>query len=68
MDKNWTKIFSSSQLYKVEIIKGLLSENNIVSIEINKQDSAYLFGEIELYVKVEDAFQAKQIIVKYNSE
>ena len=68
MDKNWTKIFSSTQLYKVEIIKGLLEENNIVSVIVDQQDSAYLFGEIDLYVKVKDAFNAAQIISKHNGE
>jgi hypothetical protein len=68
MDSNWTKIYSSSELYRVEIIRGLLEENDIVSIIVNKKDSAYLFGEIELYVNVLDAFRAKQIIVKHNSE
>jgi len=68
MDKNWTIIYSSAQLYKIEIMKGLLKENNIISIDVNKKDSSYLFGEIELYVKVEDAFIAKQLILKHNSE
>jgi len=68
LDKNWTKIFSSTQLYKVEIIKGLLEENNIVSVIVDQQDSAYLFGEIDLYVKVKDAFNAAQIISKHNGE
>jgi len=64
MDTNWTKIYSSGAPYQVELIKGLLEENGIKAISVNKQDSAYLFGEIEIYVSVEDVFKAKQIINK----
>jgi len=62
MEDNWVKVYSSSKLYEIELIKGLLSENGIESVTMDKQDSAYLFGVIELYVKVEHAFRAKQLI------
>ncbi len=65
---NWTLIYSSNQLYKTELMKQLLAENGIQSIVVNKKDSAYLFGEVELYVSVEDAFQARQIIIKSEGE
>jgi hypothetical protein len=68
MDAKWTKIYSSTLLYKVEILKGLLSENNIQSVIVNKKDSVYLIGEIELFVNVEDAFRAKQILIKREYE
>jgi len=62
MEKDWTKVFSTPQLHLIEIYHGILSENSIESVIINKQDSAYLFGEIELYVRTEDAFEAIQTI------
>ena len=68
MDAKWTKIYSSALLYKVEILKGLLAENNIQSVIVNKKDSVYLIGEIELFVNVEDAFRAKQILIKREYE
>lgn len=68
MDENWTRIFTSQHLYKVEILKAVLEENNINSIIINKKDSSYHFGEVELYVTVEDAFTARQIIAKSEGE
>lgn len=68
MEENWVKVYSSSRLYEIELIKGLLSENNIESVTMDKQDSAYHFGAIELYVKVENAFQAKQLIEQNQSE
>lgn len=65
---NWTIIYSSNQLYKAELMKQLLAENDIQAFLVNKKDSAYLFGEVEVYVSVEDAFRARQIIIKSESE
>ena len=62
MDKNWVKIYSTSANYKAELLKGLLLENGINAIIVNKKDSSYLFGELELYVMSDDAIQAKHII------
>lgn len=62
MDSNWALIYSTGNPYKSELLKGLLEENNIISVIINKQDSSYHFGELELYVKPEDVVQAKRII------
>ena len=62
MDSNWAIIFSTGLPYKIEILKGILEENDIDSVIINKQDSSYHFGELELYVKAEDVVKAKRII------
>ena len=62
MEGKWIRIFSSADAFRVEILKGLLAEHNIESVVINKKDSAYLFGEVEIYVSVENAFLANQII------
>jgi hypothetical protein len=63
MEKDWTKIFSSSNTQQVEIRKALLTENNIESVIINKQDSSYpVFGLLELYVNNADAFKAVQLL------
>jgi hypothetical protein len=65
---NWVKVFSSSKSYLVEITKGVLEEEGIESVIINQIDSAYLFGESDLFVKNEDALLALQIISKIESE
>jgi len=59
---NWVIIYSSVYIHKVEILQALLREEEIESIILNKQDSNYLFGDIELYVDVENILKAKQII------
>jgi len=65
---NWVKVFSSSKSYLVEITKSVLEEEGIESVIINQIDSAYLFGESDLFVKNEDALTALQIISQIESE
>ena len=51
MNIDWFKLYTTRNYAEANIIKGLLEENNIQTIILNKQDSSYLaFGEIELYV------------------
>jgi hypothetical protein len=64
VDKDWVKIYSTSAMYKAELLKGLLTENEINAVIINKKDSAYLFGEVELYVTTNDAVKAKHLITQ----
>ncbi len=66
MEKNWSKIYSSNKPYEVEIIKKNLDDNNINSVIINKQDSSFIIGSIELYVNDKDISKAKKIIDESN--
>ncbi|MFZ1798833.1 MAG: DUF2007 domain-containing protein [Chitinophagaceae bacterium] len=51
--KGWVKIYATRNYPTANIIKGMLEENNIRTIILNKQDSSYInFGDIELYVPV----------------
>lgn len=62
MDSDWQVIYSSSQEHKLEIVKAVLEDHDISSHIINKKDSIYLFGELELYVKGDNVIRAKRII------
>ena len=68
MEINWKKAYSDSLLYRIEIAKAVLADNNIDSVVVNKQDSAYLFGEIELYVPQDELLRAINIIKKISYE
>jgi hypothetical protein len=68
MDDNWIMVYSARHQYDAELVKQLLEENDITAVVINKQDSVYLIGDIEVYVQVEDAFTARQIIIKNKGE
>jgi len=64
MEKNWTKIYSTDQLHLAEITKAVLADHDIITMILNKKDSMYLFGEIELYALQEDVLRAINIIKK----
>lgn len=66
--EGWTCVYTSNKFHDVEFIKSLLETHSIESVIINKQDSLYLIGYIELYVPVEYAFIASQIINSLKSE
>jgi len=69
MEKNWTKIFSSTNPIEVEILKQMLEENGVISIDINQQDSSYnMFGNINLYVQEEYVENATKLIEQNNNE
>ncbi|HPC97530.1 MAG TPA: DUF2007 domain-containing protein [Bacteroidales bacterium] len=62
MEKEWAKVFESSEDIKIEIARILLEENDIESVIINKKDRSYRFGENELYVHRDNVIKAKQLL------
>ena len=69
MEKNWTKIFTSTNPNLVNLLEKLLEEKNIHSVSINKKDSSYtIFGNIELYVKDTEVEKSKEIISLYHEQ
>lgn len=62
MESDKVLIYTSDKSFRVEIIKQLLADNNIKAFSINKRDSSYLFGDIELYVYRDDVIRAKMLI------
>lgn len=64
MEENWLKIYSSAFEHKIELVQAVLEDEGINSVIINKKDSAYLFGELELYVHADNVMKSKQIINK----
>ncbi|TSA28956.1 MAG: hypothetical protein D4R67_02895 [Bacteroidetes bacterium] len=63
--EQWECLFASKVLYQTEILKSLLEECDIPAVTINKQDSSYLFGDIEVYVKRDDILRAQLILEKF---
>ena len=66
MEKGWVLIFTTNNHQQAEIIKALLNQNEIMAVNLNKQSSVYLIGEIEIYVQSTDVIRAKQLISKQN--
>ena len=66
MERNWTKILTSKDNYQINVLISVLKKANINAIAINKTDSTYLFGYIELFVHEKDISNSKKIIRLYN--
>jgi putative signal transducing protein len=66
MESNLVLIFSSGQPYQTEMAKQMLADHNIQAFLINKQDSAYKFGVVELYVNRDDVIRAKMLIQEFD--
>lgn len=64
MEKGWAKIWASSDEIRSEIAKQVLEDNDIEAIIINKKDSFYMFGDIEIYVSQDNILRAKQLLTE----
>lgn len=65
MEKDWVKVFGSNVSYEAEIIKGMLLENEIEAVVVNRQDSSFvtmLPGMDEVYVHHSNEAKAKELI------
>lgn len=61
----WHKLYTTRNAAEANIIKGMLEENQVPVVILNRQDSSYLaFGEIDLYVQPHFIEIAKQLLDK----
>lgn len=63
---NWKKIYTTNQVHQPEIIKSILGDNEIPCTSIDKKDSSYIFGEIEIYVPEENVQKALSLLKEHN--
>lgn len=66
MEKNLREIYSADKQYKVDIIQELLSEHDIESVTLDQKGSAFLVGEIIIYVDEKDEKKAREIIATHD--
>jgi len=67
MEKDWVQVASYSMVALAELKKAVLESVGIPAIVINKSDSSYLFGDLELYVNRDDVIRAKKILDEQTS-
>ena len=70
MEKDWVKFFSSDRPFEAEIVKGMLLENDIEAVLLNRQSSSYnitLPGQVELYVHESQEKIAKDLVHNHNN-
>ena len=65
MDSNLVHIYSSGQPLMAELVRQMLTDHNIQSFIVNKQDSACKFGEVELFVHRDHVIRAKKLIREF---
>ena len=64
MEKNWIRIFTSTNYYQAEIVKQMLTVNQIDTVLLNKQDSSHrTFGDIEVYIHQQDFSNAIEAMI-----
>ena len=68
MGTDQVHIYSIGNSYQAELIRQMLSDHNIQSFIVNKQDSAYKFGDIELYVHRDHIIRAKMLIQEFENQ
>ena len=61
-------IYSIGNPYQAELIRQMLTDHNIQAFIVNKQDSAYKFGDIELYVNRDHVIRAKKLIREFENK
>lgn len=60
--KDWQKVYSTEQAYRAGIVKAVLEDNGMQPVIINKKDSSYNIGSLEVHVSAEDVLGALKII------
>ena len=66
MEKDWVLIYSTGEAYKANILGELLAENNILFDILDKKDSSFLVGDVEVYVNAKDEVKALEIVKNFN--
>ena len=60
--KGWTVVYSDGFPPAVELRRTVLDQHSIPAVVLNKNDSSYLFGFVELLVQDEDVIRAKELL------
>jgi len=62
--EDWSKIYITNLFHRAEIVIAVLEDHGIEASMIDKRDSSYLFGDIEVFVHAANIEQAKKIILE----
>lgn len=61
--ENWIKVFESPVQVRAEIVRGVLEENQIQAVVLNKKETVYqIFGYYEVLVQRENLMLANNLI------
>lgn len=65
---DWTSVYETDQMYRAELVKDLLNNEDVDAVIFNQKDSSYLFGSIRVMVKPADREKAAEIVKSINCE
>lgn len=68
MEKNWNKVYTTQNFFTAEMIRQMLIDNNIPAVIMNKQDSSYRFGLIDVFIHQDNELAAKALIEEFESD
>jgi type III secretory pathway lipoprotein EscJ len=64
MEKNWIRVYKSTNYYQSEIVKQMLVQHAVEAVLLNRQDSSYRnFGNVEVYVHQKDFDNAIELLI-----
>ena len=67
MEKDWIQVYTTNQMFQAELFKQVLEDHKIEAVILNKKDSSYKFGEIEVYVKNDNVMKAKMLAKEFDA-
>ena len=59
---NWKCIYQTEKPHRAEIIKSVLEEKGMTAVIVNKKDTSYHFGQLEVHVDRDHASKSLKII------
>jgi vacuolar-type H+-ATPase subunit I/STV1 len=62
--KDKIAIYSTDQYHQALIVQEMLAEHQIESDIVNRQDSSFHIGDVEVYVSAKDEERAKNLVQK----
>ncbi|HKK68060.1 MAG TPA: DUF2007 domain-containing protein [Bacteroidales bacterium] len=65
---DWVKVFATGQPHLIALAEQALLKEGIESVQMNKKDSSYLFGEIDLMVEKPNLEKANGIIDRFKKD
>ena len=64
-DDNWVLAYSTTNELSSDLMIKSLEESGIKAVKMNKRDSIYHVGDIEVYVHLDDLCLAKTIVKEF---
>lgn len=68
MNKDWVKIYTTGQLHLATLAEQALNNSGIETVQMNKKDSSYLFGRIDIMVEKNNYDKAMEIINQFEKD